>query len=189
VRAALLPIAVHSADEGSAYLSDGLAEMLTARLEQTNGVSVVRLAGDVKPTTDVEKAVAAGKAAGADYVIYGAFTQFGAGASLDIQCAAVNGPADGDGERSRRIFVQSGTLGEIIPKLDGVSEKIARYMTSGGSDAAAVAGAPVADDGAALGEIKRRLDALERTVYTQPEKRAEAARAGGAPTAKPPAKR
>ena len=28
VKAALLPIAVHSADEGSAYLSAGLAEML-----------------------------------------------------------------------------------------------------------------------------------------------------------------
>ena len=30
VRAALLPIAVHSKDEGSAYLSAGLAEMISA---------------------------------------------------------------------------------------------------------------------------------------------------------------
>ena len=59
--------------------------------------------------------------------MFGAFTQFGAGASLDVQCAAVKADADA---RPRRIFVQSGTLGEIIPKLDDLAAKIARFMTS-----------------------------------------------------------
>ena len=93
VRAALLPIAVHSADEGSAYLSAGLAEMISARLEQSGSVSVVLVPGEAVATSEVAKAIEAGKAAGVDYVVFGAFTQFGAGASLDVQCAAVNGPS------------------------------------------------------------------------------------------------
>ena len=138
VRAALLPIAVHSADEGTAYLSAGLAEMISARLEQTGNVSVVLVPGEAVATSQVAKAIEAGKKAGVDYVVFGAFTQFGAGASLDVQCAAVNGPTDA---QARRIFVQSGTLGEIIPKLDDLAAKIARYMTSGGQSAPVAAGA------------------------------------------------
>ena len=177
VRAALLPIAVHSADEGSAYLSAGLAEMISARLEQSGGVSVVLVPGQAVATSELEKAVEAGRTAGVDYVVFGAFTQFGAGASLDVQCAAVNGEGEA---RTRRIFVQSGTLGEIIPKLDDLAAKIARFMTGGGQGPPAAAGAPTSDANA-LDELRRRVDKLERSVFTQPEKRAEAAAAPGAP--------
>ena len=182
VRVALLPIAVHSADEGSAYLSAGLAEMISARLEQSGGVSVVLVPGLAVSTSEIEKAVEAGRTAGVDYVVFGAFTQFGAGASLDVQCAAVKSDIE---PRARRIFVQSGTLGEIIPKLDDLAAKIARYMTGGGQGASAVAGAQ-ASDANALDEIRRRVDKLERAVYTQPEKRAEAAAAPGAPNSGAP---
>jgi TolB-like protein len=170
VRAALLPIAVHSADDGSAYLSAGLAEMISARLEQTGSVSVVQIPGPAVATLDLEKAIEAGRTAGADYVVFGAFTQFGAGASLDVQCAAVKAESDA---RSRRIFVQSGTLGEIIPKLDDLAAKIARFMTRGGSDLPAAAGAAGGNE---LDEIRRRLDALERAVRSEPAKPAEAAK-------------
>jgi len=181
VRAALLPIAVHSADDGSGYLSAGLAEMISARLEQSGGVSVVLVPGTAVPSSDLEKAVQAGRDAGADFVVFGAFTQFGAGASLDVQCAAVN--ADGDA-RPRRIFVQSGTLGEIIPKLDDLAAKIARFMTSGSQVAPATAGA-AASGGSELDEIRRRLDALERAIRSEPEKPSEAASVPGAPAAEP----
>lgn len=168
VRAALLPIAVHSADDGSSYLSAGLAEMISARLEQSGGVSVTLVPGPAVPTSDLEKAVEAGRTAGADFVVFGAFTQFGAGASLDVQCAAVNGESDA---RPRRIFVQSGTLGEIIPKLDDLAAKIARFMTSGSRELPAAS-----SDANELDEIRRRLDALERAVRSEPAKPAEAAK-------------
>jgi TolB-like protein len=180
VRAALLPIAVHSSDEGSAYLSAGLAEMISARLEQSGGVSVVMVPGAAVATSEVAKAIEAGRAAGVDYVVFGSFTQFGAGASLDVQAAAVNGEGD---PKARRIFVQSGTLGEIIPKLDDLAEKIARYMTGGAASVAATSDG--ASEGAEIDELRRRVDKLERTVFTQAEKRAEAAAAGGAPKAAP----
>jgi TolB-like protein len=175
---ALLPITVHSADEGSSYLSAGLAEMISARLEQNGGVSVLLLPGQAVATTEVAKAVEAGRAAGVDYVVFGSFTQFGAGASLDVQCAAVDSARD---VQARRVFVQSGTLGEIIPKLDDLAAKIARYMTGGGQGSPAAVDAVQSSDSSALDEIRRRVDRLERSVFTQPEKRAEAAAAGGAP--------
>ncbi|HEY8152939.1 MAG TPA: hypothetical protein VII72_02305 [Myxococcota bacterium] len=181
VRAALLPIAVHSADDGSAYLSAGLAEMISARLEQSGGVSVVLVPGTAVATSELEKAVEAGRTAGADFVVFGAFTQFGAGASLDVQCAAVNAASD---VRPRRIFVQSGTLGEIIPKLDDLAAKIARFMTSGGQAQPAAAGA-AASDGNELDAIRRRLDALELAVQNELAKPAEPAKPSA--VAKPPA--
>jgi hypothetical protein len=178
VRAALLPIAVHSSDDGSDYLSAGLAEMISARLEQSGGVSVVLVTGPPVATSELEKAVEAGRNAGADFVVFGAFTQFGAGASLDVQCAAVKADAE---TRPRRIFVQSGTLGEIIPKLDDLAAKIARFMTSG-------SGAPpvAASDASELDEIRRRLDALERAVRTEAARPAEPAKpVAPAPSAAP----
>ena len=184
VRAALLPIAVHSADDGSSYLSAGLAEMISARLEQSGGVSVILPQGPAVGTSDLAKAVEAGKTAGADYVVFGAFTQFGAGASLDVQCAAVN--AEGEA-RPRRIFVQSGTLGEIIPKLDDLAAKLARFMISGNKEAQAVAaGAP--SDSTELDDIRRRLDALERAVrYEAAKQPAEAAKPPAQAPGGPPA--
>jgi TolB-like protein len=179
VRVALLPIAVHSADDGSGYLSAGLAEMLSARLEQSGGLAVVRVPGQAVATSEVEKAVAAGRTAGADFVVFGAFTQFGAGASLDVQCAAVN---DAGEARARRIFVQSGTLGEIIPKLDDLADKITRYMTTGEPARAQASPADGNSDGA-LDAINKRLDALERAVYTQPEAGAKTAGEAEGPVA------
>lgn len=180
-RAALLPIAVHSADDGADYLSAGLAEMISARLEQSEGISVILVPGPAVPRSDLEKAIEAGRAAGADFVVFGAFTQFGAGASLDVQCAAVNAES---GARPRRIFVQSGTLGEIIPKLDDLAAKIARFMTSGSREVPATSGA-AAPDGNELDAIRRRLDALERAIRSEPAKPPAAASLPGAPAAEP----
>lgn len=179
VRVALLPIAVHSADEGSAYLSAGLAEMISARLEQSGGISVVLVSGPAVATSELEKAVAAGRTAGVDYVVFGSFTQFGAGASLDMQCAAVKGDIE---PQARRIFVQSGTLGEIIPKLDDLAAKIARYMTGGAPASAAAPGAASSDE-SEINELRQRVDKLERSVFTQADRRAEAAAAPGGPKA------
>jgi hypothetical protein len=142
--------------------------MISARLEQSGGVSVTLVTGPPVPTSDLEKAIEAGRNAGADFVVFGAFTQFGAGASLDVQCAAVKADPE---LRPRRIFVQSGTLGEIIPKLDDLAAKIARFMTSGSQNL------PVAASGAnELDDILRRLDALERAAHSETAKPAEPAK-------------
>jgi TolB-like protein len=153
-RVALLPVTVHSSDAGSSYLSAGLASMLSSRLELFDEISVIRVeSGGVGEAAALE----AGREAGADFVVYGSFTQFGEGASLDLQCARV----EGGGDDARRIFVQSGTLGEIIPKLDELAEKI-RLHVSGGRPAVAAGAAPVSGD---LGDLQRRVEALERTVF------------------------
>ena len=151
---ALAPITVHAAGTDSAYLSRGLSEMLSARLEQFEGIRVVRIeAGEA----DV---LAAARSAGADYVLYGSFTRFGEGASLDLKCMAT---AEGAGE-SRRVFIQAGLLTDIIPKLGTLAEKVARFSISG-----EVTRRRATTDGAAktagLADLTRRVEALEEQVY------------------------
>lgn len=159
LRVALLPIVVHSSGGDTAYLSQGLADMLSARLEQGGGIDVVRIQSNDRSTTSNAVAVEAARSAGTDYVVYGSFTQFGQGASLDLQCAPVT---DGDAH-PRRLFIQSGTLGEIIPKLDTLAEKISRYLRSG-DETGASPEAPVASANG-YDELRRRVEALERAVY------------------------
>jgi len=163
-RVALLPVVVHASDQQD-YLRKGLGDMLAARLTQQRGLSVVRVEDPGQATTDLERALAAGRSAGAEYVVFGSFTRFGDGASLDLECAKVAGGAGGGHE----LFVQAGTLGEIIPKLDGVAQRVAGFVANGPSAPPAVAsgnGARPAPDVARgeLEELKRRVTALEQTV-------------------------
>lgn len=166
VRIAILPIVVHSTDEHE-YLQQGMAEMLTSRMRLLPQVSVVRVEDTATATTDATEARESARAVNADYVLFGSFTRFGEGASLDVECARVDGGGD-----VRRVFVQSGTLGEIIPKLDGLAQKIARFAQSDGADLPAVGSGPggpdaPAGDGVDAGRVdalERRLEALERVV-------------------------
>ncbi len=157
---ALLPIAVHSSEPDVEYLSDGLADMLSARLERSGRVAVIRVPDSGAALTP-PAALQAARGVGADFVLFGSFTQFGEGASLDVQCARV--AADPAAEDARReIFIQSGSVGEIIPRLDELAEKVARYLDGEAPHAAASA-----SNGSEPGfqELRRRVEALERTVY------------------------
>lgn len=175
VRVALLPVTVHSSESGSGYLSAGLASMLSSRLEQFDDLSVIRLDGEKDAGSGREAAVAAARKAGAEFVVFGSFTQFGEGASLDLQCANVADDA-GDG---RRIFVQSGTLGEIIPKLDELAEKIHLHVRGGDRASGATS---AASGGGNLANLESRVEALERTVFrTGPEQGPSAPPAPKAP--------
>jgi TolB-like protein len=159
-RIVILPVVVHSAAADPSYVSRGLSEMLSARLEQLGGVEVVRPADPAAATVRLDEALDAGRRAGGDFVLFGAFTQFGDGASLDVQCAPL-----GDSELpARSIFIQSGTLSEIIPKLDGLADKVARYIrgelpteTAGGTN-----GVGEAEE---IEDLRRRLEALESAVF------------------------
>jgi TolB-like protein len=158
-RVVILPVVVHSATSDSAYVSQGLADMLSARLEQIGGVDVVLSDDSAAATSQLPRAVELGRGQGGDYVVFGSFTQFGDGASLDLRCA----PLD-QGERPpRTIFVQSGTMGEIIPKLDELANKIAQYVS--GELQAQSAANPVRAEGVAVSELRSRVEALERAVF------------------------
>ena len=168
-RIVLLPISVHATGAEVEYLQNGLMEMLASRLDQYDGLVVVRPGGDAITARDGDVARAAGREQQADYVIFGSFTRFGDGASLDLRCATVAAPQDDEAlDVTRRVFIQSGTLSEIIPQLDTVAQKVARYTVSDGAQPTRVgeggAGqaptASVADYQALL----RRVEALERAA-------------------------
>jgi hypothetical protein len=186
-RIALLPIAVHAAGTDVDYLQSGLAEMLAARLDQYDGIVVLRPASEATPPANEAAALEAARGMGAQFAVWGSFTRFGDGASLDLRCAPVGEPPVGDEaarDAARRLFVQSGTLAQIIPQLDTLANKVARHALAGagaprivGAEAPAAEAPPAAPNPGALDEIVRRLDALERAVF-QPV----AAGSGTAPT-------
>jgi outer membrane protein insertion porin family len=159
-RIAILPVVVHSTDSPE-FLRAGLSDMLASRLGQVKEIAVVRIDDPAAATTDIAAAQAAARASGAEYVLFGSFTRFGEGASLDLQCASVAGGENA----SRQVFVQAGTLGEIIPKLDDVAGRVAAYIESGGTNVPAVsAGPPRAADVSRteVDDLRRRIDALEK---------------------------
>ncbi len=169
---ALVPIVVHSSASEPHYLSNGLAEMLSARLEKSGEITVIRVEPESGPTTRLGSVLELGRSVGADFVIYGSFTQFGQGASLDVRCAPLNGSGP---DPERRIFIQSGTVAEIIPQLDELAQKVARYVTKGASpppppeaEPAAEAPAPGAVSAESYESLLRRVDALERAIYSEP---------------------
>jgi len=166
VRVAMFPVAVNSSLPETGHLSAGLGDMIAARLEQSEQIVIIRV--DEKVTSR-EEAIAAGKKAGAEYVLFGSYTQFGDGASLDLRCAPVVG---GEGDEPRRVFVQAGSASEIIPKLGVLSQNVSRYLVETAKPAAPVAGAesaaPKAPDAASLVDLELRVEALERVIFAPP---------------------
>lgn len=157
-RVALLPMVVHSMED-SAYLRAGIADMLAARLGLQPDLQVIPVSDASAATTDLAAARDAARAAGAEFVVFGSFTRFGEGASLDLQCAS----ASGDGE-ARQIFVQSGAVGDLIPRLDDLAQRVAYYVKNG--EAPAVSAAPPPTSAGVsrsdLDDLRRRVEALER---------------------------
>lgn len=158
-RLAILPIVVHTNDSVD-YLRSGMADMLASRLGRVPGVAVIRVDDPAAATTDVAKAQAAARAAGAEFVVFGSFTRFGEGASLDVRCARVEGAPS---EAANAIFIQSGTLGEIIPRLDPLAERVGRYVASGGATTPDVASGPP-EGGAGVSALRGEVDALRARV-------------------------
>ena len=154
---AILPVVIHAVEQQD-YLRDGLADMLASRLGQQPGIGVILVDDPSKATLEPSAARAAAQAVGAQWVLFGSFTRFGEGASLDMQCLPVAAPGD-PGPRS--IFVQSAQIAELIPRLDGLAERVALHVL--GRDGAVEGGASVAGR-AELDELRRRVDALERRL-------------------------
>ena len=153
---AILPVVVHSLEQ-QAYLRDGLADMLASRLGQQVGIGVIRVDDPAQATVDADAARAAGRAVGAQWVLFGSFTRFGEGASLDVRCLPVAAPGD-PGPRS--IFVQAGQIADLIPRLDGLAERVALHVL--GRDPLAAGGSASGGGNAEVDELRRRVEALER---------------------------
>jgi len=162
----LLPIVVHSAEDPK-YLRAGLSDMLTARFSRIGALALVRNPEpDGLGTTDLDEARELGRKAGADFVLYGSFTRFGQGASLDVQCA----PTDEEMARAplREIFVHSGSIGEIIPDLDELAGKVSRFakgeIITPAALAAAGGPAGLAPPAEGMAELTARVEALEAAI-------------------------
>ena len=123
-RLLLLPIVVHSAEDPT-YLREGLSDMLTARLARIGAIQLVAPDPNTEGTTQLARARETARRLGADYVLFGSFTRFGQGASLDVQCASAE--PGGRTEPLREIFVHSGSIGDIIPDLDELAGKVSRF--------------------------------------------------------------
>jgi len=172
-RLLLLPVVVHSAEDPE-YLRDGLADMLAARFARIGSIDLVRPEPDSRGTTDRKRAIALARKVDADFVLFGSFTRFGQGASLDVQCAPVS--EDKQREPLREIFVHSGSIGEIIPDLDELAGKVSRFARGEDVYPAAPglpgsAGAPVsggspdeAASGAVIEDLEYRIEALEAAL-------------------------
>jgi len=171
-RIALLPMVVHSA-EPPEYLRSGLSDMLASRLQRIPDFEVVRVEEEGAATTNLDKARKRARKAGAAFVLFGSFTRFGTGASLDVQCAGV-GADDTAEEPLREIFVHSGSIGDVIPDLDDLVGKVARFVIADYSDKAAAqaaaqagAGATGAGSGASSASVRQledRVAALEKAL-------------------------
>ncbi|MGH0036455.1 MAG: hypothetical protein ACQGVK_15615 [Myxococcota bacterium] len=162
VRIAMLPLVVHSSDS-PVYLREGLADMLAARLQQVEGLSVVRVDDERKMTNRVERAVELARPLDVDFVLFGAFTRFGEGASLDVQCASTKQAPQT--QPLREIFVHSGSIGDVIPDLDELVGKVTRFVVRDYEarelEAPTLARSPEAESRLALEALRRRVDQLE----------------------------
>lgn len=162
-RLLMLPIVVHSAEPPD-YVRGGLADMLSARFSRIGALELIRVDDPARGTTQLEKALEAGRRADADYVLFGSFTRFGKGASLDVQCSPV--VPDAEREPLREIFVHSGSIGEIIPDLDELAGKVSRFARgeavapAPGATGAGRVGLPAAE----LDSIVERIELLEAAV-------------------------
>ena len=158
----LLPFVVHSAEDPE-YVRGGLADMLSARFARIDAVELLREDDPDKGTSKLEEALSTARDVGADYVLFGSFTRFGKGASLDVQCAStVTKQAR---EPLRAIFVHSGSIGEIIPDLDELAGKVSRFARGEIIAPAAGAGAPfAAPPPPELQSLERRVAELEALV-------------------------
>lgn len=183
IRIALLPMVVHSA-ENPDYLRSGLGDMLSSRLERVSDIDVIRIEDPDKATTNLDKALEMARKAQANFVLFGSFTRFGTGASLDVQCAGT--AAKGEEEPLREIFVHSGSIADVIPDLDDLVGKVARFMIHDYSDRAAAEAAPATyPSSRALKDLERRVDALEQALRGLSDKVGSEGPAGPAAVAGP----
>lgn len=163
VRVALLPLVVHSG-EGREYLQQGMTDMLVSRLGRERRIAVIPVEDGATATTDAEAARKTGLANDATYVVFGSLTRFGEGASVDLSVASVANTAS----EPRKIYVHADTMGALIPLLDGAADRVSGVVLSGGGAESVAAGPEAASTTTTseVQELRRRVEVLERAVFS-----------------------
>ncbi|MEJ2101086.1 MAG: hypothetical protein P8X68_14080 [Desulfobacterales bacterium] len=125
-RVALLPFKIN-AEKDLSYLRDGIFDMLTTRLTKAGQVEVLgrktveeaieTVSGDAAVTEDAARKI--GASLNADFVLYGSLTIFGDSVSLDAKMIDLSGQ-----KPTLTFFDQSQTMGEVIPRIDGIAAEI-----------------------------------------------------------------
>lgn len=157
----LLPMVVHSS-ESPGYLRRGLSDMLMARFQQADQFVLIQVEDPAMATTQLDQAVEAGRAVGADFVLFGSFTRFGEGASLDMHAASTSPKSE---EASlREIFVHSGEIGDVIPDLEGLVGKVTRFAIDDFSPAEPGEDAASPPAPGTRADLLLRVQSLERAV-------------------------
>jgi TolB-like protein len=167
----LLPMVVHSS-ESPGYLRRGLSDMLMARFQQADQFVLIQVEDPAMATTQAAEAIEAGRNVGADFVLFGSFTRFGEGASLDMHAASTR--PSGEEDSLREIFVHSGQIGEVIPDLADLVGKVTRFAID---DFSPVSPGENEKDSPAPGsraDLLQRVRALERAVDSLQKKGEEA---------------
>jgi TolB-like protein len=168
VRIVLLPMVVHSA-ESPGYVRSGLADMLGARLERIPDFEVIRVDESGAATTNLDRALQRARSEDAEFVLFGSFTRFGTGASLDVHCAATH--ATEGGAPLRQIFVHSGEIGNVIPDLDDLVGKVARFVVRDYTEQVAAAGDDLdLPSTRAIGSLEARVAKLEEVLRSLTER-------------------
>ncbi|MBT3388263.1 MAG: hypothetical protein HN417_10060 [Desulfobacula sp.] len=120
---ALLPFEINSPDDIS-YIRDGITNMLHSRLSWKNNVKVVEKRIIKKRFAQLTKAKRnelikkISQKTGSQYIITGSITQFANSFSLDTQVYDI------ENKRYLTFFEQSKEIGNIIPKLNRIADKI-----------------------------------------------------------------
>jgi len=137
--------------------------MMMARFQQAGQFELIEIEDPAMATTDLAQAVEAGRNVGADFVLFGSFTRFGEGASLDMHAASTS--SEGDEGALREIFVHSGQIGQVIPDLDDLVGKVARFARDDFSPGASAPGEPSGDDPSnGRTKLEERVRKLEESV-------------------------
>jgi hypothetical protein len=137
--------------------------MIASRLERVQEFEVLRVDDPAAATTNLDTALALARESDADFVLFGSFTRFGTGASLDVQCASVR--VESGHKPLREIFVHSGSIGDVIPDLDDLVGKVARFVITDYTERAQDSnGLPELPSMRALNDLQRRVQALEEAL-------------------------
>jgi len=116
-KVAILPFQIYS-EKDLSFLRKGIVDMLASRLAQTGKVTVIsrqeteQALVDVDGPLDDAQARSIGLTLGADYILYGSLTVFGASVSIDAKMVDVAG-----GREPVAVFTQS-EMEQVIAKIN-----------------------------------------------------------------------
>lgn len=164
VQVLILPITMYAADD-QPFLRAGLIEMLASRLRQNPGVQVSVFGDSKVAVSSANTARELAKNRGADFVLFGSFTQFGDGVSFDLQCLATSATEIARaGDASRGVFAKASSFKDFIRDLDDLASRVSVFVLPPGAALATRSSVGGGTDAGELREIERRVEKIEREL-------------------------